>query len=782
MPTKRSDQLFGDDGANGPRAPIGRDPAPGFGIHNRAVAYGEDLTSFTANKMTYALALNDDDLDFRLSVFEEGGLDGVYRLGARNIAGGGRRIRLNGGAVEGWTELGDSYATDVANAVFRANTLSDTKDGSVAFDAASRGTSPGAAAYSLLDRRALVLETPATTFEDMQLAVLNQNNQAPDSITLLGRGRFTQFAGDATDVLLGIDLIEVIAGLHRGLYVVTRLLSTHRAQLIGLGGKVPIFGSDTEVLTRLFRPVVAIGGRSGGGPSHGLRVVGLPGDEDEPLGHARGALELVAGGRDGLRSPVSEQGLRYALRTQVRTADPNQLVFGGSITASGTFEAEALDLFNWRHQRAVDFGWPGFRFNAPAGSGLAPIGFLADNRRLTGPFHGQLVVSDDGFERDGVLKTGDRIEFVHSIVMGLGHSPMAHPGALVEVFYQGTHLGTYRVYRSAFASNTLEDMSTPLSLYLRYLDGQLPNLNQVAPIGGTVTVRVLSSVTVGRHTVESAGAVETYGTPHISSLDVSAPVQVPEDHIPVALSLASHGGTNGYFIRAVEGRSGSSTFSVSSEGVVKAAQIDVPYATYQGVTSFSYSYPEPKVYSGIAVPLSMWVGSHRTDVTGPIGEPGLAAMHEIGWTFTGTLGEWDPGIWGSVAWRFDYGPALLYPLAIPLVGFLPHGAMLNAVNICYHSVFPTTCMQLRIVEMEGFANLTPAVELGFPLPSRPKGNPVDTTPIRKDFYMSHRIDRDRATMLQIVNTVDVPWVGTGNFFAAIKVALEYSIDTLEAGP
>src|SRR4051812_24546088 len=123
MPIKKKEEFFGDDGPHGPRVPILETAAPGLGTANRGIKLGEQLKAEVHNRPLYALVLNDEDLDTRLAAFEEGGLDGMYRLGALDVAGGGRIIEVDGGAIEGQSGLGTDLATDVANAVFRANTL-----------------------------------------------------------------------------------------------------------------------------------------------------------------------------------------------------------------------------------------------------------------------------------------------------------------------------------------------------------------------------------------------------------------------------------------------------------------------------------------------------------------------------------------------------------------------------------------------------------------------------------------------------------------------------------
>lgn len=733
MAIKRSEELFGDDGAHGPRAPISTTAGPGLGPDNRAVAYGEDLTSFTANRAVYALALNDDDLDLRVRVFEESGLDGVYRLGSINVAGGGRRIRVDGGAVEGWTELGESYATDVSNAVFRANLLSDTQNGSVGLDVASRVTAPGAALFGLLDRRALVLGSVRTVFVDMQPALLNQNNAGPDTITLLETGRFSQGDGGATDILVGIDLIEVIAGPHRGVYLVRALVSERRAQLLGLGGQAPVFSTDTEVLARLFRPVVSVAGASGASRlSHGLRVVGLPGDDEAPLGIERGALELVPGGRLGGASVVAQEGLRYALRTEVRGALPDQVGYSGSISAAGGFEARALDSMNPEQVLARRFGWPGYRYEAPADSGLAPVGYLAHNQRPTGQFYAHVAANDDGFERTGTLAAGDRIDFAPQVVYAGLYFTMAHPGALLQLTINGADMGMYRVHRSAYAT---PGPDVPLSVWLRHLDGGVPALG---PIGGAVAVRLYSSMLTGRLLHRSATTTDPTGTPHVSAVEISGPARVETGEVPVALQLQTHAQAGGYLLRAAHGNHGS-LFAVESSGKTWAKQLDadvVNTPVLQAETSIVATrvYPEPRTYT-VAIPQALWKGD-RWWAEALVGE--AVQLVEYGWgpRTSGAVpggAALEQGYSMHTAW----GPGSA-KLRVPITGVVPYGAVVTAIRLFTCSIRLNTTeipggimgvVDLFVVRDEGERALEEVVvsrttlaypwfpELTFPLPS-----------------------------------------------------------------
>lgn len=81
MPFKSAAEMFGDGGGFGPAVPYSTSNPPGTSAGNRGIQFGEQLTAAIANRTSYALAENTDDLNTRLSVFETGGLDAAYEAG-----------------------------------------------------------------------------------------------------------------------------------------------------------------------------------------------------------------------------------------------------------------------------------------------------------------------------------------------------------------------------------------------------------------------------------------------------------------------------------------------------------------------------------------------------------------------------------------------------------------------------------------------------------------------------------------------------------------------------
>lgn len=780
MATKKAAELFGDDGANGPRAPISQSPAPGLGPNNRAVGFGEDLTSFTANRMTYALALNDDDLDLRVRAFEEGGLDGVYRLGALDVAGGGRRIHLDGGAVEGWTDLGETYAADVANALFRATSLNDTIDGAIAFDAVSNaglGLVQGAALFSLLDRRALALSTSRTVFAEQQGALLNENNAGPDRITLINTGRWG--LGGATDLLVGIDMVEIPTGAHAGLYVLKAILEDDVAQVVTLAGEAPVFGTDSEVNLRLFRPVVSAAGRSGSTRlSHGLRVVGLPGDEDAPNGVARGALELVPGGRNGLASVVPDEGLRYALRTEVHGANAADVAYSGSITATGGFEAEALDHMKADQKSVFDFGWPGFRYSASNSGVSSPIGYLAHNQRAGSLFYGQMVVSQETRVFEGTLAAGDRVHYPPQYVAPPLYYKMGHPGALVEVTINGEPRGLFRVFRCAY---TTQFKTAPLAVMLRHLDGSVPALE---PLNSLVGLRFFSGVVAGRTVIPSTSplpGVTTNSTPHVCSMEITAPSMVAEGEVPVALNLSTHEHKFGYTLRATAGNYGT-VFSIDGEKAY-AKKLEAEQAAVGGLSVGSIVFSQPVAMVDVPIPMSCWKSDHI------IQQYILSSGYEqVGWGWAeGEL----PGQPGTYLGSYKlFGPLLGTPrtyLHVPLSGVLPNFAQVKKLRVVYRSVkreddtspFPSY-MRMRLIQQhtehgeitvlneQDLPVIVVADGQGFPLAEAT----IDVAAL--GYYTVGRYEQGMTLQFYNINSrqqVDFPW--GGNHVHSVHVDYEY---------
>lgn len=339
MGIKKAAELFGDDGANGPRAPIDEAPFPGLGPKNRAIGFGEQLTSMTGNRATYALALNDEDLDTRISVFELGGLDAAYRLGAVNTPGGGRVIAADGGAVEVQTAHESLFDTDRANAAVRARLDADVATGGVGFDAVSRGgtgadAGPGASAFGFLDRRALAFDTIYTKLALTEQGVLNPNG-ADATVIEIDAGSDAFFEGsEGTDLLASVDFIEILDSGFAGLYPITDV-DGRRATLGQLDRDVPHFAPNTAVTFRLFRATFAAGSIEGHG---GAQLAALP---------AAGAVEVLrlAHSTDDVGRFLVARGRYGNIMASLDT--------GGSLVLNGGVTTSRVDAANFVGSKAV---------------------------------------------------------------------------------------------------------------------------------------------------------------------------------------------------------------------------------------------------------------------------------------------------------------------------------------------------------------------------------------------------------------------------------------------
>jgi hypothetical protein len=337
---RRSAELFGDNGAHGPRAPIDEAPAYGLGYAstNRAVGQNEQLTSRAHNRAGYALALNTDDLDDRLLAFESGGLDTVYRLGLQNVAGGGRVVHVDGGAVE-LQATAPNAEQSRSNALLRANLLGATTDTVVGVDIVSRQggtTDPGAgiAAAGLLERRLITMDTARTSVTRDMACTLNSTGGSGRLLTLNDPPRHFSEAGTGLSDLGGQLLAEVTSGPHRGLYLAA-LDGEQSLNLSRLDGSDPSFAHNAQGAVSLY--VATLITRKAG-----LALSGI--DAPEPGGSL---LALYARGND------------YALVMQAPGDYPfENLGATAGLRSDGTFQGGAGAPFPRRTMGAPSFYAP----------------------------------------------------------------------------------------------------------------------------------------------------------------------------------------------------------------------------------------------------------------------------------------------------------------------------------------------------------------------------------------------------------------------------------------
>lgn len=292
MPIKTKEEIFGDDGANGLQADIDLAAPTGYDTDNRAVGFGEGLTSAVGNRTGYALAENDEDLDARVAVLEVAGLDGAYSVG--NV------ITKNSDAVTTNSSMVSAYDTDPANAHFRANALTDGVGGAAGFDFVGRRTLAGSTA-GFLDRRVVVMATARTDLSGTGMAAVLNPGGSGATIARITSPRFFS-ASSQTDLVENYDLLEISgAGANSNVYIIAdcTLADGRDAYLTRLDGGAPSFTADTACTVTVYR--VAFWSRVA--PGTNPAMVGFAGNNS--------ILDLVPVSLDG---SASTAGSRTALR------------------------------------------------------------------------------------------------------------------------------------------------------------------------------------------------------------------------------------------------------------------------------------------------------------------------------------------------------------------------------------------------------------------------------------------------------------------------------------
>jgi hypothetical protein len=329
MAIKDAAEMFGDGSAGNPQVPIDLNAPPGFNALSRGVAFGEQVTSAIKNRTPYSLILNDEDLNTRLALFEVGGLDTAYDLGATATPGGGRVITKDGGAVETISTLATSYDDDRANAHIRANMLSDTLAAGVGFDVEATDNT-GAAWAGLLDRRRIAdISTTNTSVTDGNAIQVNPGGVDADAVRVTTGGQSFHNSG-VTELLLGYDLIELVGtASDDGLYIIAGLVggTDTDVSVTDLSGTPASFTANDTGVLHLYRPIF----RSN---HDGSKFVGMP---------AAGETLVLNPGL--LDENVDTEGATQALQTLYRQADGTSKA-ATSIDYKGLveFDLDAADI------------------------------------------------------------------------------------------------------------------------------------------------------------------------------------------------------------------------------------------------------------------------------------------------------------------------------------------------------------------------------------------------------------------------------------------------------
>lgn len=687
MSIRRKEELFGDNGAYGNQVPVDGGSTPGYGVTVKGVGFGEGLTSATANRICYALAENDEDLEDRLVVIEAGGLDGVYRLGATDEAGGGRIVYVDGGAVEMVSELETNLAADSANALIRANMLEDNADGSVGLDIVSRAgvladAGPGAATFGLLDRRALAFDSDATAIGSSQTGILRPGATL-NELSVANPAHFSTLSGtELTDLIRRHDLVELLDTDDAGLYVLWEITSATTVLLRTLGGDTPTFAADEAVTFRIFRPVLSSAGRDGvGRASCGVTVAALPLDQERGR-FAAGALTLVPGGRNGVRSPQTEQGSSYALRTRVLghgiDTDTHD-TYSGSITATGGFEAINLyetmpDVVARSYLR--DFGWPGYRYSALSASSAA-VGFLAQMRAVYQNDYGVLALTNLHGRLTGTFFSEDQLRVTTGTAVELDRKA-GGVGTLIEVF-EVSASETFGVFR------VVEVVVTGANVTWRVttLGGEVPTFTPSA----ACELVVHEGTALGRFQAACVDSATTADLPEPAVITAAIMGPVPpldydeEDVALVTLALGAQSPSPSALLLRGTDRAGQETFAVSGAGVVYGVEVRAPLIEastqvtgpiVQGVTEVrgpivragTFAFTAPLNLVDIPIPL---------DLMQEQGPRAAAGDPVAGWYRNGDAG-----------WSIE-APSPYRYLTLPLTGIVPYGATVTKLKLYYRT-------------------------------------------------------------------------------------------------
>lgn len=609
MAFKTKEEMFGDGGGYGAAVPYSTTNPPGTGAGNRGVQFGEQVTAAISNRAHYALALNDEDLNARVVIYETDGLDATYDLGTAAIAGGGRVINKDAGAVEAVsahaTTLGD---TENDHALFRANTLADTVGIAIGFDflderVGASGQTGNDAAAGFLDRRIFAQAAGDTILTDSVAATLNPGGALATTVRVSAGQLHT--GGLATDVLLGVDLVEVMGGTaYDGLYVLGAPGGADTDMtVVRLDASVPAFAANTACTIRVVRPQFATWGtHAGAGRLTGTAVAGAP-------------LILIPGAVDS----ADTLGSQTALEMWARTALAPYLVFDLDLYGRANFGL-ARGVIPTALDQNVDGGSYATRRDV---TGNGDIGHIvrSEDATLTArhDFVSLMPIDPAGLAPAVTPNTVTMAFVAASPGTGelrfnaaqdsdlWGFTPA--PGTYIEI--NGVYGGLYFILERTTTGNG--------GFLLRCMDGTVPTH---FPAAGTCTLTALYSASVlGRMT---AFAPTSLLDPGEAGITVRAGNVMTAPTLENGVALALFGSlTDTDFLRCfvpssgvVSGPAIVEKFKVSQTGAVFAAGGATLGGNVEAAGSFSYSTPPSRItpislFGGVAV--GAW--SRATDPT-----------------------------------------------------------------------------------------------------------------------------------------------------------------------
>lgn len=566
-----------------------------LGAANRGLNVADDITAANLNRTTYALALNDEELaaaDAAMLIAYEAAdvalhalvdaitLDAAYDRSADGavVKGAGRIINKDAGAVETVSAYGEYvalYSEDITNAHFRANLLGNNHLGCGGFEAVSYGRNHGtsisglrSAIFGMMDRRVLNFDNYSNITDTMTADLFG------GGATLLG-GRAFRDISTNTDIIIGYDMLEVLAGPNKGVYVITGLGSLAVCTVQGLDGVAPDFGTQSGVAVQICRPIFGTFNRFGHDvyalQYDQVSVAGVPGQES--------ALDIIPGSLLGRyeASMASPDGSRYAMRVR------NRSIFGGLGTALEIDAQGQVRSYVGNDQLAVaqialwdNFGAAAFVTQQDDGGGHGvEVGYLARSNTEINTWIGVGTFGDArpyGTPAGEFTFTYEAGPFVMVLDNANATDQGVVPGVTLVEIYGDARAGIYQI--------TSVDIGTG-GLSVTRLDGvAIAGWPTDSSLG---TCRLLFGCTLGARLYDVGGSLITTsnGGLHLTAQSgmAGAVLSAPRQDDSTALLLEASGINSAHehwFVRGVRTDNGltQEAFSVMSDGRLAAVSLE----------------------------------------------------------------------------------------------------------------------------------------------------------------------------------------------------------------
>jgi hypothetical protein len=472
--------------------PVDTSDTPAQPAGTRFIDFGEQVTAAIANRAHDALGQNTDDLNTRLALWETGGLDTAYDLGAAAVPGGGRAITKDSGPVETHSALATLYDDDPANAHYRANMTSDTAVGGVGFDAVA---ADGLGMVGVLDRAPTGISSDTIIASGGSSATLNPASAGVDRIQLNGGARWKN--GADTNLALGWELVEVSGATagDNGIYIVDTFISDTVATVVGLDGVAASFVADDAATVTLYRRRLSSSDTIN---DAGALFMGEPGN--------LAALFAVA----GQSGPADTSGATNAFGVGYRASDGvlhNGLLadrYGrlrSDLALSDTDSGEEVLWGQYGHfvdkiGATSSIYESGYIYQGPGVADLNHYGFTA-----LFPFTDAQIPDPCAFS---FTATTDEVDFTGATTAAGFQGRVVAGVTFVQILTPSAQAGYYYVNEKVGLGTTVCE--------LRNLDGSVP----VFPGAGAGTARFLAGGVLGLRDLEKMGLGATVSQPVLS--------------------------------------------------------------------------------------------------------------------------------------------------------------------------------------------------------------------------------------------------------------------------